>query len=261
MQEKDAAILLRRTPYSNTSLIVSLLTRHHGVRELIAKGARRPNSPVLGQLDWLCEGELIWYPSRRDGLDTLGAFTTDTLRMAVRTHPERFAAACFCCELLSATILPHHPEPEAYDLLSAALSYFDGGGMADRGASVFALQYLRGHGLSPALDCCADCGGTFAADGAHFSVQRGLCVCDACAKRESTERVQPSTLEGLRYLSRTTFDRADRLRLTPRTALGVLSTVIRMLENQFGRAFRSARFLQHLREHALRGEQGRARIP
>jgi DNA repair protein RecO (recombination protein O) len=43
-----AAIVLRRREYGDYDLIVSVLTRHHGKRTLIAKSAKKKRQTVSG---------------------------------------------------------------------------------------------------------------------------------------------------------------------------------------------------------------------
>jgi len=48
--EEDSAFVLHSYPYSETSLIVEMLTRNHGRIGLVAKGAKRPRSALRGVL-------------------------------------------------------------------------------------------------------------------------------------------------------------------------------------------------------------------
>lgn len=49
-QEEDTALVLHTYPYSETSLIVEVFTRHFGRIGLLAKGAKRPRSVLRGTL-------------------------------------------------------------------------------------------------------------------------------------------------------------------------------------------------------------------
>ena len=51
--EKSTAIILRLVEFSETSLVVTLLTRDFGKLTAMAKGARRKKSPFEGALDLL----------------------------------------------------------------------------------------------------------------------------------------------------------------------------------------------------------------
>ena len=67
---RDHALLLRRIPYSDTSLICHFLTREHGRITLMTRGARRAKSPFRGALEPLYGLNLSWRPGRT-GMGTL----------------------------------------------------------------------------------------------------------------------------------------------------------------------------------------------
>ena len=60
----DDALLLRRIPYSDTSLICHFLTREHGRFSLMARGARRAKSPFRAALSPLYQLTICWRPGR-----------------------------------------------------------------------------------------------------------------------------------------------------------------------------------------------------
>jgi len=61
----DNGLLLRRIPYSDTSLIVYIITEKHGRLSLMARGARRMKSPLRAMLEPLYALSLRWRPGRR----------------------------------------------------------------------------------------------------------------------------------------------------------------------------------------------------
>ncbi len=61
---RDEALLLRRIPYSDTSLICHFLTAQHGRITLMARGARRPKSPFRASLEPLYALQISWRPGR-----------------------------------------------------------------------------------------------------------------------------------------------------------------------------------------------------
>lgn len=66
----DDALLLRRIPYSDTSLICHFLTRRNGRIALMARGARRAKSPFRAALAPLYLLRISWRPGRT-GMGTL----------------------------------------------------------------------------------------------------------------------------------------------------------------------------------------------
>ena len=64
---RDRALLLKRYPFSESSLVVHLCTRDHGRIHLLAKGAYRPTSRYFAVLDFLDTLEIEWdHVPRRD---------------------------------------------------------------------------------------------------------------------------------------------------------------------------------------------------
>ena len=121
--ESSAAILLRRTKLSETSLIVTWLTETHGLIKTVAKGARRPKSPFAGRLDLFFEAEIQFLRSRRSELHTLRELTLRATYDPVRQSYLRLEVAAHFVELIELTSVPDHPIPEVFDLLRRALGW------------------------------------------------------------------------------------------------------------------------------------------
>jgi DNA repair protein RecO (recombination protein O) len=61
---RDEALLLRRIPYGDTSLICHFLTEQHGRITLMVRGAKRPKSPFRASLEPLYALQISWRPGR-----------------------------------------------------------------------------------------------------------------------------------------------------------------------------------------------------
>lgn len=70
MRQRDAAICIRTTDYSETSQVVHFLTRTAGAVRLIAKGSKRAKSKTGGAIDLLAEGDLVYTAKSSDALGT-----------------------------------------------------------------------------------------------------------------------------------------------------------------------------------------------
>ena len=123
--DSTAAILLRKTRYSDTSLIVSWFTAVHGKIKTIAKGALRPKSRFTGTLDLFYECEIAISRSPKSDLHTLREAALSDSRENLRRDYPRVALAAYFVELLDLTTEPEHVAPELYDLLSRALRHLD----------------------------------------------------------------------------------------------------------------------------------------
>jgi len=123
--DSTAAILLRKTRYSDTSLIINWFTAAHGKIKTIAKGALRPKSRFAGVLDLFYECEITINRSLKSDLHTLREAVLSDSRENLRRDYPRVALAAYFVELLDLVTEPDHPVPELFDLLSRALKFLD----------------------------------------------------------------------------------------------------------------------------------------
>jgi DNA repair protein RecO (recombination protein O) len=123
--QTTAAILLRKTRFSETSLIVTWFTRDWGRLKTIVKGALRPKSRFAGTLDLFFDCEITIARSAKSELHTLREAALRDAREGLRTDHRRVALASYFVELIELTTEPEHPAPELYDLLQRAFGFLD----------------------------------------------------------------------------------------------------------------------------------------
>lgn len=123
--ESTPALLLRRTRFSETSLIVTWLTLHHGKLKTIAKGALRPKGTFSGLLDLFFELEIAFARSKKSEIHTLREAMLISPHEGVRRDYSRVELASYFVELVELATEPEHPVPEIYDLLQRALRYLE----------------------------------------------------------------------------------------------------------------------------------------
>src|SRR5690349_20335837 len=125
MEERASGIILRTRPLTETSLIVQWLTREAGRVSTVAKGARRPRSPFLGNLDLFYEADFSFVRSRKSELHTLREVSLRQTHARVREDLARLNAAAYCAILLEQGTERETPLPEFYALVSEALEFLD----------------------------------------------------------------------------------------------------------------------------------------
>jgi DNA repair protein RecO len=184
MQQRDLAICLRTSDYSETSQVVHLLGRASGVIRLLAKGAKRKKSSTGGAIDLMSEGDLVYIPHPSGSLGTLVEFTETHSHSALRTGAARLNAGLYMIELAGALLAEADPHPEVFDLLHNALARL---GEPDSPPPAvlawFQWRTLHHAGLLGDLTACAACGRRVgpSARGAYFSSSEGGLICSTCA--------------------------------------------------------------------------------
>ena len=92
------AILLRKTRFSETSLIVSWFTRDYGRLKTVVKGALRPKSRFAGVLDLFFDCDITIARSAKSDLHTLREADLRDARAGLRTDHRRVALAAYFVE-------------------------------------------------------------------------------------------------------------------------------------------------------------------
>ena len=183
----DTAIVLRVTDFSETSQVVGLFTRTHGLVPMIAKGAKRTTkkSASSGPLDLLTAGEVVFISASQNAeLSTLSAWNLVDHRTTLRANLAGLNAAMVAAEITLRLVHPHDPHPDLYDELDATLQLLGAANRA-RALVAYAKCVLGAAGYAPQLDACAICGRSAAATSAEtplrFSARAGGILCDSCA--------------------------------------------------------------------------------
>jgi DNA repair protein RecO (recombination protein O) len=180
------AIVLSALRYSETSKIVRLATREHGVQSGIAKGALRPKSRFGAALQLLSEGQAQLLLKEHRDLHILTAFDLRRLHVGLAADLERYAVACALAEVML-RFAPPDPHPESFDLLQHALDRLETAPEPDVEALGFRLlwQLVSVLGFAPSLDACA-VDGTLLPQGGPlpFSTREGGALCQVCASQQ-----------------------------------------------------------------------------
>ena len=136
--EKAEAILIRKSPLTETSLIVHWSTKEHGLLRTAAKGARRPASPFSGKLDLFYAADITFARSKRSDLHNVREVAVSNYRAGIQSNYGRVLCASYFCRLLEMAVEPEAPAPELHDLLERGLNH-----LAETDASLKAVRHFE----------------------------------------------------------------------------------------------------------------------
>ncbi len=183
----DDGICLRVTDFSETSQIVGMFTRRHGLVPLIAKGAKRQSKKnvMSGPLDLLTSGEVVFVPARETPgasgaqLGTLAAWELADHRRALRGNLAGLNAAMVCAEITTHLLQPHDPHEELFAELETALELLAAAKIDSAGRILLAYvkASLLAAGYWPRLDACLACGRPAGDLAMRFSGRAGGILC------------------------------------------------------------------------------------
>ena len=253
-------VVLKTWALGETSRIVAVYTREHGLIKMVAKGARSSPSRFGFALQPLSRSRLVLYhkPDRDLQLvsqaDTLDAWGSEL------THLDRLAHAQAAVELIDRLVWGEEPHQELYDLLLRALEAAVRAPLAALPAVTlaFELQVAALLGYRPRLDACVLCSGTISPR-RLFSPRRGGMLCDACAAREGGAiTLSADALAGLSLLMTRPVAEAGEYLEVPRA--GEIQKVVEAFLRHHFQRFEGLRSLEMLRSLAEPAIGGAARV-
>lgn len=183
MIESTEAIVLRASPFSRTSQVVTWLTPARGRLATIAKGAKRPKSPLLGQYDLFYKCELLYYVRRGGALSIIRECFPINTRIRFRSDWKACVCASYVCDIVNRVSTENQEASGIYTLLDSFLDYLCLKGACPRALVWFEIKLAAALGFAPRLSHCAVCG----TDIRHtipgnpvFSLSGGGLICPSC---------------------------------------------------------------------------------
>lgn len=199
-QVSTEALILQTFAYGDTSRILRLLTRSHGLQSVIAKGAKGPRSRFGGVLEPFVEGTIsLNFRDSRD-LQTLSGFELIRSRQGLGRDLLRLGGASLIAELVLRTG-SEEPQPSLYDAVRSALDDLDAAPEEQLERRILALtwQLVGMLGFAPELDSCLSCYRTIApTEETRFSYSAGGVLCDTCAVAGGGAVLPPRARDALR---------------------------------------------------------------
>ena len=172
------AIVLRSAQYGENDRMLSLLTPEHGRLDAIARGSRRPKSPLMGAAEPFCAGEYTLY-GRGDKLSVQQCRVIENF-YHLRFDVDRLIAATYCVSLCAAAAQPEEECRQVFHLLLTTLAYLEHSDLPlPLCVSAFEMRLMPLLGYMPCVDRCVICGAGFDEAG-RFDARLGGAVCPNC---------------------------------------------------------------------------------
>lgn len=158
--DRDPAICIRRLDFSETSQVVALFSRSHGLLKALAKGAKRTTKAGHGKfdggLDLLDLGDAVFLHSPEKELSTLTEWTLLDGHLALRDNLRGMYLAQYAAELVPLLFHEHDPHPDVFDDLAGLIPLLCTESL-EESFLAFELRLLYAAGVMPELHRCVSC--------------------------------------------------------------------------------------------------------
>ena len=154
--ESIEGIILTETNYSESSKILNIFTKEHGLLGVMSKGCRNMKSKLRGVSRKLLYGTIhIYYKpnglSTLIGIDVINSFSKTIMDL------EKVSYASVILDLTH-QVIKQNDDPEIFDLLKDTLIKIEEGLNPLALTNILELKLLNYLGVSPSIDYCSNCG-------------------------------------------------------------------------------------------------------
>ena len=237
-------ITLRRAPVREADLLSVMYTRDYGKLELLARGAQRLTSKLMGHLEPLTLVRVS--VARGRSMDQVTEAEVVDAFPAVKSGYENSARGLYVAELVDGFSALSAANAELFNLTVQTLEALGTAGNADLALRYFDLHLLRLSGFMPELHQCVECGAELEPDRHRFAVGAGGVLCTDCGPADVVIRpLSLPALKLLRLLHRTESAGAlPALAVPPPLEREVRETLATTLQYWLDRRVKSQEFLE-----------------
>lgn len=199
---KTEGIVTKTTKYSETSLIVTVITRDYGKISAIANNVRSSKSHMLMGLQLFSFSEIVFYESRsKTGLYKLNEMSVIEGFGNIRSDLEKLAYASYFAEVANSAVSEDNPDEEVLRLLLNTLFALDRDLCPmNKIKTVFEWRIAAVSGYEPDVEACVKCrkvqGDMF------LSFSEGEVFCEECGSTlPGCGRISENMRKIIKYIS------------------------------------------------------------
>ena len=223
--ESIDGIILTETNYSETSKILNVLTKEHGLIGVISKGCRNMKSKLRSVSRKLLYGTIhIYY--KPSGLSTLISVDVKNSYSNILMDLEKISYASYILDLTNQLVKQSENE-EIFELLKNTLEKIEEGLNPIALTNILELKYLDFLGVSPSIDGCAHCGNNKQI--ITLSSDAGGYICKDCYNNEPL--VSDKTIKMIRMSYYVDIKNITKLDVSPE----ITDEITRFLDDYYDR--------------------------
>lgn len=209
------AIVLRRSNYKENDRILTLLSPQRGRVDVIARGCRKPTSPLLAASELFTMGEYVLFKGK--GHVMITAFQLKDSFYPLRNDVTNLSHASLM--LMAADALAQRDEPceHLFILLARSLARLAYGEMDPRAVTTAYLLHLCAlGGFKPRLNHCVSCERRLSDEDGWLNMEEGGVCCISCrAGTPHVMRIDAGQMNWLRQVLQVGIGKAEAVQDKP----------------------------------------------
>ena len=239
MIETIEGIIIKETSYSETSKLITLITKEHGVINLLAKGAKTIKSPLRSGTTLLTHAYFnIMYKESK--LSTLKEVNIINYYKNIKKDINKISYTTYILELVEQVVKQTNSE-EAFEILKSALKKIEENINPLVITNILELKCLNYLGVMPILDKCAVCGNK---NIITVSADQGGYLCKNCRTNETI--TDEKTIKLIRMFYYVDINKIEKIDISKKIIEEINFFLTAYYERYTGLYLKSKKFIEKL---------------
>ena len=239
MREQVEGIVINEKPYGETSKIINVITKEHGIIGMMAKGSRTIKSELRSVSTKLTYGYFnIQY--KEDKLSTLISVDIIDSFKNIKKDISKISYSMYILELTEQIIRQTHKN--VFDLMISGLKKVNDNFNPMVIMNILELKYLDYLGVMPILDSCCVCGNT--RNIVTISSDKGGYICKDCHTSERI--VSENTIKLIRMFFYVDVGKISKLVISDISARQINDFLDNYYDRYTGLYLKSKEFIKNL---------------
>lgn len=244
--KKVKAIVLKRIPVRESSILVTVFSREHGKLRGLVKGVRREKNPQNARFEPFTCLSLIYYEKLRSDTHLITEAVVIDSNHHLRDQLRLFAFASYLVELVDVLFDLYDPYPEIFDLLKDCFKLFRDSS-PELISRAFEIKLFGMAGLLPIFNQCVLCRKKEPLK-AFFSPKQGGIVCAECDPKEpSTIPISKGTIQSVLFFLKSNMAQAVKLHLSPQSEKELSYIHNRFLQYRLDQPLKTPKFIADIK--------------
>ena len=240
MIEKIEGIIISETPYGDTSKIINVFTKEHGIIGVMAKGAKSMKSKLRAVSSKFTYGYFHIYYKENKLSQLIAVDIIDNLNK-IKTDLTLIGYLSYITELTS-QVYKQNNELAIYDLYINGVKKINEGLTPSIITNILEIKYLDFLGIGLNLDCCVNCGNT--TNIVTLDPDQGGFICSNCYQNEKI--IDSKTIKLIRMYYHVDIKSITNLKISEAIANQINYFLSKYYERYTGLYLKSKEFLKQV---------------
>ena len=181
---KTDAIILSQRQFGEMDKLITVFTKEHGKKTIIAKGILKSTSPLISHLDNMNLTRLVM--SKGKNLDLVTQASVIESFENIRNSYDLMVQALYILELIDKFSIDNNTDAKLYDSIIATFNRVNNNEPLLLNVRLFELNLLQSSGLMPEFNQCIECTEPVSSACTYINVNAGGVLCLNCKDLHSS---------------------------------------------------------------------------